>query len=270
MEKHPRSVLRPSHAWTQTASNSIREEDEARGLEVLNLQQSALPSTVRRRFQTFILLALFLKMTRDTLISQIQRPELSKPGRDNVVKFKEEYEEYGRLITSFNSDRSESDKIRKSSIRECMKVDLLENLIMTDAFNNITDIANLTDADILTWYNAVVAKEPINLGDRVLEMVKKHQHKPNSSDPEASVQQYVFSVMTDLRALGGAQFMKDSSQAQNEIQRLASGLNPKPVIDLLFRDKTMWKEGDHSSISHFMKRAGEISVQVQRLEEINK
>lgn len=207
-------------------------------------------------------------MPRDTLVSQIQRPELTKPGRDSVVKFKEEFDEYTRLIDTFNTDRTPATRLRKATIRECIKVDLLENLIMTNLIPEVENIQELSNEQVMDWFNGVLSKEPRNLGDKVTEIVRKHTHRPNSGDPEAGVQEYVFEVMTDLRALGGAQLMKDKSQAKNVINRLGSGLKPKEVRELLFRDKTMWKEGEHTSISHFIARAGEIATQVQRMEEI--
>ena len=206
-------------------------------------------------------------MVRDTLINQIQRPELRKPGRDQVVRFKEEYDEYVRLIDTFNMDRTPTNRVRKATVRECINIDLLENLIMVDAFQ-VTDIEELTDEHVDAWFQSVLDKEPANLGDRVNEIIKKRTHVPNSKDPEGSVQEYVFSVMTDLRTLGGTQFMKDKSQAKSVIARLGNGLKPKEVRELLFRDKSMWKEGEHSSISHFIARAADIATQVQRLEEI--
>ena len=54
--------------------------------------------------------------------------------------------------------------------------------------------------------------------------------------------------------------MRDKAQAKSFITRLANGLQPKEVKELLFRHKTMWKDGDHSSISFFIARAGNIAV----------
>lgn len=67
--------------------------------------------------------------------------------------------------------------------------------------------------------------------------MKKHKHPPNASDPEAGVQEYVFVLMTCMRELGGARVMKGQSQAKNVIAKLATGLNPREVRELLFHDK---------------------------------
>lgn len=140
-------------------------------------------------------------------MSAIQRPELSKTGRDSVVKFREEYKEYARLIDSFNTDRSPSNPVRKASVGNCIRVDLLENLIMADVIKNVDDITNPSDYHVKQWYESVLSKEPTNLGDKVAEITKRHKHQPNLADPESVVQEYVFSCMTYLRALGSARFM---------------------------------------------------------------
>lgn len=207
-------------------------------------------------------------MPRDTVLTQVQRPELSKPGRESVTKFREEYEEYTRLIEAYNVDRPANSRLRRSTIRECVTVDLLENLIMTNLIEGCEDINELTDEHVKQWYDSVLDKEPQNLGDKVAEAIRKHKHTPNPNDPEAGVQEFVFSVMSDLRALGGAKFMKDKSQAKSVISRLANALKPKELKELLLRDKSMWKDQEHSSISHFLTRAGDIATQVQRIEEL--
>lgn len=87
-------------------------------------------------------------MPRDTLVSTIKRSELSKAGRDSVVKFKEEFDEYARLIDPFNGDRTAVRHVRKC-VRKCIKVDLLANLIMMDIIKNVDEIANLTIEQVM-------------------------------------------------------------------------------------------------------------------------
>lgn len=138
---------------------------------------------------------------------------------------------------------------------------------MTDVVKDFYAITNLSDDHVKQWYERGLSMDPNKLGDKVREIIKHHKHQ-QSADPEAGVQYYVFSFTTYLRALGGARFMNHKSHAKRVINRLANGLNPTEFKDLLFRDKLMRKEGEHSSISHFLSRAGDIATQVQRLEEL--
>lgn len=110
---------------------------------------------------------------------------------------------------------------------------------MTEAIQSVIQITYLTFNHLTTFYQSVFDKEAINLEDKIFKVVKIHKHVPNAKDPESGVQEFVFGVMTDLRALGGAQFMKQKSQAKFVITRLANSLKPKEFKELLFRDKTM-------------------------------
>ena len=42
--------------------------------------------------------------------------------------------------------------MRKATIRDCIKVDLIENLVMTDAVEGVTAITELTDGHVESWY----------------------------------------------------------------------------------------------------------------------
>lgn len=75
-----------------------------------------------------------------TMVSQIKQAELSKISRKHVVAFKVEYEEYFRLINTFNSDRTTSNKFRLASLRKCMKGDLLENIVMTWVIEDVEEV----------------------------------------------------------------------------------------------------------------------------------
>lgn len=135
-------------------------------------------------------------MPRDTLVSFIQWPERSKPRRDSVVKFREDYEEYARPIDFVNNDRTPSNRVRNAPVRECIRFDLLENVIMTDIIKDVDDITNLSDDHVKKWYESVLSKEPTNLGDKFAEIIKRVKHQPNSADKEAGVQEYMLSCMT--------------------------------------------------------------------------
>ena len=89
-------------------------------------------------------------MLRDTLMNWIQRLELTISGRESILIFKEEFEEYLHLIDTFKSDQSVANRVRKATSRECMKVDLIENLIMTDAFEGVATIEELSDDHLKT------------------------------------------------------------------------------------------------------------------------
>lgn len=78
----------------------------------------------------------------------------------------------------------------------------------------------------------------------------------------------MFSIRTDLRAIGGAKFIKDKPPIKYVINSLATGLNLKEANELLFRSMSMWKEGEHSSILHFIYRVRDITSHVRNLEDI--
>jgi len=83
--------------------------------------------------------------TRDTVISQVRQPELVEGSRAQVVQFQEQYDEHIRTINTINADRTTSNRLRIPSIRECIKIDLLENLIMTGEIPDVSDIKDLTN-----------------------------------------------------------------------------------------------------------------------------
>lgn len=145
---------------------------------------------------------------------------------------------------------------------------MFDHQIMTGLIPGVSEICELFDDQFKAWFQCMLDKQPIHLGERVAEILRKHAHKLNSKDPEGSVQEYVFELMTDLQSLAGAQVMKYRAQKKSIVNLRGNGLKPNDVKELLFRDKTMWKEGEHSSSSHFLSRAGDIATQLQRLEDI--
>lgn len=64
--------------------------------------------------------------------------------------------------------------------------------------------------------------------------------------------------MNDVWAWGVAKIMKDNSQAETFMSKVASGLIPKQAGEMLFRDKLLFKVDDHSSSSHAIIRASDI------------
>lgn len=105
-------------------------------------------------------------------MSQTQNHELLKPGCDCVIKFLEEDEKYKHLINLYNTDRSASNKLRKSSIREFVQVDLLWNFIMMDIISDDENVSTLTDEEFTIWHTGVLDKEPTNLADHVADIIE--------------------------------------------------------------------------------------------------
>lgn len=81
---------------------------------------------------------------------------------------------------------------------------------MKNIITGFDDIGDWTDEQVKQWLESVLDEDPQNLGGKVAEVICKHKHKPKANETEAGVQEFVFAVMTDLRALGGTKFMKEN------------------------------------------------------------
>lgn len=150
--------------------------------------------------------------------------------------------------------------MRNGTLYECIKVNLLKNLVNTSIIQVLDDASELTDIIVKSWCNGILNKKLPNLGNCVTQIIKTHTHNPDSGYLNGTIQEYVFVVMTDFQAKGGSQIMKHKSHAKSLIMRLADVLNRNEMKDLLFRDKSMWNEGVHPSIYHFLSPAGEIAT----------
>lgn len=168
-------------------------------------------------------------------------------------------------MNTVNSDRPSTQKLRVATVRECIRIDLLENLIMTTEIPNVNDITQLTDVQVETWYKSVLDDHPTDLAQQVNQILRRHTMQPNTKDPEAGVQAYVHEVMTSLRRVGGSKFFQDKNQAKTVISKMIHGLKPNEVRDLTFKDRQMWKEAECASVGHFLQRASVFARQVQEV-----
>lgn len=121
---------------------------------------------------------------------------------------------------------------------------------MNDIIKNVDKIVNLRDDQVTQWYEDVLAKNPTVIANKVDNQAS--QTRTKHADPEASVQEYMFSRITDLRALGSAHFMNEKPQMKSMTNYLANGLMNTKVKQLLFRETYLWNEGEHFSISSFI------------------
>jgi len=206
----------------------------------------------------------------NNIVSQVNHPNLTEASRAAVYKFKEEYDEYKRKIATYNQDRQQRDKLHQATVRECVSIELLETMILTEEIEDVGSISNLTDEKVEDWYRNVLKTAPLDLGNKVIEVIKKHKHKVDVYDPAAGVQRYVHGVLSDLRHVAGSNFMKDKGQSKNVIEKLAQGLNPKALKTMVLNDKSMWREEDRGKIAFFLKKSKELAVQLQICNDVNK
>ena len=74
----------------------------------------------------------------DTLISEIQRPELTSCRRCAVVAFRESYEEHKSIICDANGNRATRDQLRVATILEYIKPELLESMCVMEKIPGAT------------------------------------------------------------------------------------------------------------------------------------
>lgn len=203
--------------------------------------------------------------TTNSLVSQINHPELASGTSTDVLKFRDEYDEYKRKIDTVNANRAARDHLRVASVRECIQVDLLEALCLTKDIPNAESAAELTEDMILEWYNKMLIVETTELGNRVTELFKKHTHIPDHIDPAGGVTKYVHSIIVSLRRIGGAGLLTDKKQAKSIIGKLANGLRPYELRQTLHEERFLWKAEEDHDIAHFTARARELAVQIQKL-----
>lgn len=130
---------------------------------------------------------------------------------------------------AYNAQRAAAYCLQKARVHECIKINLLEDLIMMEIIPDCADINTFTNEQVTTWSIGLLDNEPQNLGDRVAEAIRKHRQIPNPLDPEAGVHELFFRIMTALRTVGGVRFMKDNAQAKIVITRLVNGLRTSKV-----------------------------------------
>lgn len=75
---------------------------------------------------------------------------------------------------------------------------MLQNLIMTGVVPGVSRIAEPTDDQVKAWYQSVLDMKPVNLRDRVADILKKHALKPKFKNPKGSVREYVLALMNEL------------------------------------------------------------------------
>lgn len=110
-----------------------------------------------------------------------------------MVKFRDDYDEYVRLISSFNTYRTLTNRLCKSTVHVFVNVDLLENLIMTEAVNDVDNESNLSHVHVMSWYCIIIDKETAAIVDIIVEVFRKHRHVPM-----ANTQKHVYRKFCSL------------------------------------------------------------------------
>lgn len=146
--------------------------------------------------------------TIDTVISQVKQPELTRGARDHVIKFKEQYDEYVRVMNAVNADRAPNQKLRIASIREFIRIDLLENLSMTTEIPDVEDISGLSDELVLGWYKKVLRDQPSDLAQQSNSILHQHTMTSNEKDPPTGVRSYFHDIIKSLRRVGGSKLFQ--------------------------------------------------------------
>ena len=202
-------------------------------------------------------------MPVDSLVSQINRPELEGCRRSSIIAFREDYDEYKRRIEAANANRQPRDRLRMATIRECIKPDLLESMCMMSKIPGAATSADLTDELVNNWYEGLLEVDPAELTTRLNEVVNSVKHDPDPVDPSGGVVDYIHQVMTKIRQLGMGNIMSDERQARQVINRLVNGLRPAELRERLTRERTMWTKSNDGDLAYFSQRAEFLAREVQ-------
>lgn len=162
-------------------------------------------------------------VTKDTIIFQIEEPELAEVSRAGVIRFDERYHKFLKKINTGNADQTVDNKLRVPHIRECIKVGLLQTPSMTEKIPIVDDIENLSDNMVQVWFDKVLQKELRDLSLQVNHILEKHAHCPYIKDSSARVQKSVQTVPSDFQNIGGTIFLKDNHQAKTVTAGLMAG-----------------------------------------------
>ena len=74
-------------------------------------------------------------------------------------------------MESINDGRPARAKLRVSTLRECICIELLENLIMTGEIQGVRKIENLTNEQVENWYLIMAEAEPEDFSQQISEII---------------------------------------------------------------------------------------------------
>lgn len=136
--------------------------------------QSALKSRYRRRVRQVPQSMTF----NFSLVSQVQQAVLRSGTRREAVKLQEDHQEYIRIMDGVKNERTQREKPRITSARECIVADLLHDIIIKEPIPGVAWIEDLTDEAFLDWFQSALNEALVDRGHWVSNSVKKRKPHP--------------------------------------------------------------------------------------------
>ena len=225
----------------------------------MNSEQSAFVQTenvTRKRS------ALLLQQQR--AMSSVGIPTITPPNPtafrgEDVIKFKEEYEQYQRSAGEANRNRSNAQKFPSCGIKACISAELLVSLTELQTFLSCDTVTQDSDDHVKTWIESKARCSSDDMAMHVKHAIGSLRFKADRSDPHGECMQFFADGMAGLRRNRVSHVVSEAPKAL--ICQLIPKLEPPMLRETIQTTFEYWPKDKKDNFHRFRKKVSETSVE---------
>lgn len=192
------------------------------------------------------------------ILNTIKAPCLEGVSQSELIKFEVDYSAYKDCIEDVNYGKPPSQRLKPSSICQCMKPRTIHSLWILGRIDGASSAKEVTDDSIKSWFKYCISLAIFDLSDRVEEDLFTIKFKPMPPDLSGAPENLMLEEIYVLDEFNASSIIAKYGQCEELFRKL----EPPELRQIVTDKMRLWKNEHKWYLKYFTNTISTLAAQM--------